>query len=211
MTTTCSVLVLGAVVLGASAVPSAAQTRPARPYEVRGFAVAGSEATESPQTFDAILGDERITLAGAGGEIVILRRWIVRGQWSRFSGTGTRVFVDNDETVFDLGIPLDVRVTVTEFSAGYHLISKPRWGLYAAAGRSTYSLREESNGESARSDGSGWHVLGGGEIRPHKWIFVAGEGQWTKTEDILTGGAAEALGESRLGGIRVGGRVGFRF
>jgi hypothetical protein len=208
------VRVLGAVlVLGA--VPAAAQTgtqrnRP-RDVEVRAFFTAGSEKTEAPKTFDAVLGSERITLLGGGGEFIFKHRWLVRGQFSQFSGRGTRVFVDTDGTVFPLDIPLDITVRVTEFSGGYRFYVKPRWSLYGAGGRSMYSLREESNGESARSNGSGWHVLGGFDARPYKWVFVAGEAQWTKTDDILTGGAAEVLDESRLGGFRIAGRIGIAF
>ena len=202
---------LAVVLLLAVATPAFAQTASTRPYEVRAFFTAGSESTESPKTFDAVLGTERLMLIGAGGEIQIKRRWILRGQFSQFSDTGTRVFVDTDGTVFPLDIPLDITIRVTEFSAGYRFYVKPRWALYAAGGRSSYSLREESNGDPARSNGSGWHVLGGAEARPHKWIFIAGEGQWTKTDDILTGGAAEALNESRLGGIRISGRIGIAF
>lgn len=203
-------LALGAVLLGV--VPAAAQTiKTPRPYELRGYAYAGSESTESPQTFDAILGEDRLTLLGGGGELMFAKRFLVRGQWSRFSATGTRVFVDNDETVFELGIPLDVRVTVTEFSAGYRFFVKPGWALFAAAGRSNYGVREKSNGETATSDGGGWHLLGGVEAKPHKWVLLAAEAQWTATGDILRGGAAEALGESELGGIRLAARAGFRF
>ena len=194
----------------ALASPAFAQTS-SRPVELRGFFAAATEQTEAKETFDAILGTERMTLIGGGGEIVITRRWIVRGQLLQFTDTGTRVFVDTDDTVFGLDIPLDITVRITEFSAGYRFLAKPRWGLYAAAGRSSYSLREESNGETARSSGGGWHVLGGFDVKPIRWVFLAGEAQWTKTDDMLTGGAAEALGESRLGGIRAGARIGFAF
>ena len=209
----CWVLVRGLVLVlcATPAFAQTAQTRTARPYEVRAFFTAGSERTEAPKTFDAVFGTERLTLIGGGGEIVIKRKWIVRGQFSQFSGTGTRVFVDTDGTVFPLDIPLDITIRVTEFSAGYRFYVKPRWALYAAGGRSSYSLREESTGDVARSSGSGWHVLGGGDARPHKWVFVAGEAQWTKTDDILTGGAADVLNESRLGGIRISGRIGIAF
>lgn len=211
--------VLGAVcfVLGAGAAfaqevePELAKPKKPRAFELRGYFTAGSEKTESPQTFDAVLGKESMMLVGGGAEVVIARRWIVRGQLTKFSDTGTRVFVDTDETVFELGIPLAVDVTVTEFSAGYRLFVKPRWAMYAAAGRSQYDLREESNDERTKSSGGGWHVIGGVEAKPHKWVLLAGEAQWTRTRDILTGGAAQALGESELGGVRFAARIGFGF
>ena len=193
----------------AGATPAFAQSP--RPYEVRAFFTAGSERTEARETFDAVLGSDQLMMLGGGGELVIKNRWILRGQLAQFDDTGTRVFVDTDGTVFPLNIPLEVTIRVTEFSAGYRFYVKPRWAMYAAAGRSSYSLREKSNGELARSNGSGWHLLGGVEARPHKWVFAGGEAQWTRTDDILTGGAAEVLNESRLGGIRVSGRIGFAF
>ena len=212
----CSVLTALCLVFGAGAAfaqepePPPAPKKP-RPFELRGYFTAGSEKTESPETFDAVLGKDSILLLGGGAEVIIAKRWIVRGQYVRFSDTGTRVFVDDDETVFELGIPLEVNIDVTEFSAGYRLFVRPRWGIYAAAGRSQYALREESNDERTKSSGGGWHVLGGFDVKPMKWVFIAGEGQWTRTRDILTGGAAEALGESELGGVRFAARIGFAF
>jgi len=210
------VLVLGAV-LGAGA-PAFAQQPPAaqapkkpRQFEIRGYFTAGTEKTESPKTFDAVLGTERLTLLGGGGEVVITRRWIARGQFTRFSGTGTRVFVDSNRTVFPLTIPLDVTIDVTEFSGGYRFLARPRWGAFMAAGRTSYTLSEESNGERDRDSGSGWHLLGGVDVKPHTWIVTAAEVQWTNTENIFGAGAAEALGESRLGGLRFAFRIGFAF
>lgn len=214
----CSVLVLVlTAVLGAGARPAfaqepePAQPKQPRPYEIRGYFTAATEKTESPKTFDAILGTESFTLLGGGGELLIKRRWILRGQFLTFSDTGTRVFVGTDRTVFPLGIPLDVTIDVVEFSAGYRFLAKPRWGAYAAAGRTSYELTERSNDERDRASGSGWHVLGGIDIKPHKWIVAAGEAQWTTTEDIFDAGAAEALGESKLGGVRFALRIGFAF
>jgi hypothetical protein len=206
--------VLGAM-LGAVAVnPVFAQTTPAkkpRPAEFRGYFMGASEKTESPETFGATLGTEKLTLLGGGGEIVVKRRYILRGQVSQFTDTGTRVFVDSSRTVFPLNIPLDVRIRVVEFSGGYRFLVKPRWSAYAAAGSSRYTFTEEANDERDRARGGGWHLLGGIDVKPHKWVMVAGEVQWTKTDDIFSGGAAAALGESRLGGVRIGARIGIAY
>lgn len=206
------VLVLGAVLGAGAGAPAFAQApKKPRQFEIRGYFTAGTEKTESPKTFDAVLGTERFTLLGGGVEIVVKRRWIARGQFTRFSDTGTRVFVDSNRTVFPLNIPLDVTIDVTELSGGYRFLAKPRWGAYAAAGRTSYKLIEESNGERDRDSGSGWHLLGGVDVRPHKWIVTAAEVQWTTTKNIFGAGAAEALGESRLGGLRFAFRIGFAF
>ena len=182
-----------------------------RTYEVRGYFVAGSEQTASPRTFDAILGTERLLMLGGGAEVVLQKRWILRGQLSQFSDTGTRVFVDDDNTIFDLHIPLDITVRATELSAGYRFYVKPRWGMYAAGGWSQYALTEKSNGETDNASGSGWHVLGGFDVKPRKWALIAAEAQWTRTGDMLEGGAAQELGESKLGGLRISVRLGFAF
>ncbi|MEX2269822.1 MAG: outer membrane beta-barrel protein [Vicinamibacterales bacterium] len=203
-------LLCGAAPAFAQEVDPPPAPRKPRAFEIRGYFVAGSEQTESPKTFDAIFGSERLLLIGGGGELIVARRWLVRGQVSQFSDTGTRVFVDAGE-VFSLNIPLEVTVRATEFSAGYRFLVKPRWALFAAAGRTQYSLTERSNDETDRSKGSGWHVLAGVDVKPIKWVMLAGEAQWTRTEDILGGGAAEALGESQLGGLRLAGRIGFAF
>jgi hypothetical protein len=72
-------------------------------------------------------------------------------------------------------------------------------------------LIERSNDETARTKGAGLHLLGGVEMTPHKRIMLAGELQRTWTDEMLTSGAADALGESQLGGLRIAGRAGFRF
>jgi len=223
-----TVLAIAAVCMTGSMAPAFAQVRrPASPpkpkprtFELRGYLTAGLEQTEAPKTFDAVLGKESLWLIGGGGEIVLAKRWILRGQFAQFSDTGTRVFVDTDDTVFPLDIPLKATVRALEYSAAYRFVlGRPRpprfqpsrWAAYAGGGRSHYELIERSNDETARAKGTGWHLLGGVEMTPHKWVLVAVEVQRTWTEDILTSGAAAALDESELGGPRLAGRVGFRF
>jgi hypothetical protein len=219
-------LAIAAVLMSGAMAPAFAQVwrvppRPKpRPLELRAFFTFGLEQTDAPKTFDAILGKETLSLIGGGGEVVLSQRWILRGQFSQFSDTGTRVFVDTDDTVFPLDIPLDITVRALEYSAAYRFVlgrarpprfQPPRWAVYAGFGRSHYELIERSNDETARTKGAGLHLLGGVEMTPHKRIMLAGELQRTWTDEMLTSGAADALGESQLGGLRIAGRAGFRF
>jgi hypothetical protein len=191
--------------------PDVPEPKKPRAFELRAYVAAATEQTEAPRTFDAILGTERLTLLGGGAEIVIARRWLLRGQIMQFADTGTRVFVDIDRTVYPLDIPLKITVRPADLSAGYRFLVKPRWAAYAAGGWSRYEVTEQSLGESERTTGTGWHALGGLEAKPRRWLLLAGEAQWTKTEDMLAGGTAEALGEPRLGGVRLGLRAGVAF
>lgn len=189
----------------------AAKRKPRTPLEFRAFVYAASESVESKETFEAILDKSSLMLIGGGAEVVIGRRWLVRGTYSTFSDTGTRVFVDTDDTVFPLNIPLKITVRPLDFSAGYRFIVKPKWALFAGAGLTRYELTEESTGESDDVSGNGWHLLAGAEMKPHRRVLLGTEAQWTRTDEILTGGAANALGEGKLGGIRLGLRAGIAF
>jgi hypothetical protein len=213
------VLVLSwALLLGASGVARAQgdadvyrPVRPERLVEFRGFFMAGVERTLSKDSLEAVLGTSDLRLYGGGAEVVIARHWILRGVFTQFSGTGTRVFVAPSGTIFELDIPLEITVRPLEFSAGYRLALPKSLGVYGAAGISRYTVIERSTGETERSTGSGWHVLGGVEASPLRWVFLAAEAQWTKTSEILEGGTADAFDEGRLGGVRAAARLGIRF
>lgn len=184
-------------------------TRP--PVEFRVFGYAGTEMTSAAKSLDAVLGTNQLLLLGGGAEIILADRWLLRGTFSQFNKTGTRVFVGPDGAIFPLGIPLRITIRPLELSGGYRQPLTRLIALYAAAGYSRYAVKETSNDETEAFAGKGWHFLGGLEMKPVSHLLVAAEGQWTRTDEMLTGGVAAEFGESRLRGLRISGRIGFVF
>jgi hypothetical protein len=124
---------------------------------------------------------------------------------SRFSAEGERVLV-LDGQVYPLGIPLTVKVTPVEVTGGWQFrgLSR-RFVPYVGGGFSSYAYQESSSfaaaGEDTDERFSGYHVLGGAEVKLASWLGVGGEFTWTTVPDALgAGGVSEAFDETDLGG-----------
>jgi hypothetical protein len=117
------------------------------------------------------------------------------------------VFVFGDQ-VFNLGIDTQVTITPIELSAGYRFARPGRRLVpYAGAGLGWHRYRETSefaaDTENVLETHTGYHVIGGGEIRIGRWFALAGEAQWTRVPDALgqdPTGASASFGETDLGG-----------
>ena len=204
-------LILVLPVLLAVSIPAAAQTRnvptpdetPA--YAFRPFFVVKGEHFAARKTFDAVFGQQSLAAFWGGGLQVDLRRQIfVEIAASRFSKTGQRAFVSNGQ-VFPLGIPLKATITPFEVTAGYRFPVTPRIVPYAGAGVGRYAYTETSTfndaGEDVDTSHAGFIVVGGAEIRVHRWIAVGVDAQFTRVTGILgTAGISKEFGDTNLGG-----------
>jgi opacity protein-like surface antigen len=114
--------------------------------------------------------------------------------------------------VFPLGIPLKATITPFEVTAGYRFPVTPKIVPYAGAGVGRYAYTETSTfndtGEDIDASHAGFIVVGGVEVRPHRWIGVGVDAQFTRVKGILgTAGISQELGETDLGGTAVRVRV----
>ena len=110
--------------------------------------------------------------------------------------------------VFQLGIPLTARITPLEISAGYRFMASPRLIPYAGAGIARYAYTETSDfadaGENIDTTHTGYLVLGGVEVRAHRWVGVSVDVQYTQVTGILgSAGISKEFGEDNLGGTAV--------
>lgn len=188
------------------AAPAAAQSRG---VEIGGFATVGQVHFAAERSIEAVLGAPDGTVIGGGGAVGL--PWgglFVAVGASRFSGKGERVFV-SDGAVYPLGIPLEVTVTPIELTGGWRFRGLSRRVVpYAGGGLSWYRYRETSTfaaaGEDVDERYSGYHVVGGAEVRVTRWLGVAGEVVWATVPDALgEGGVSAEFDESDLGGRTV--------
>lgn len=199
---------------------SPAQVRPAPqavppepPVAVRGFADIGATTFTASDSFETVLGSNRGTLFGGGGEVVLAPGIFAQVRVSRFQRDGERVFVFENEA-FPLGIDTTVRVTPIEVSGGYRFARTRRVVPYVGAGLGWHRYEETSefadDDENVDETHRGYHLLGGAEVRLARWLGVGGEVQWTTVPDALgqdPNGVSAAYDETNLGGVGVRIRV----
>lgn len=189
----------------------AARSAPApQQTSIRGFGDLGAARFAASDTFDAVLGSSTGLFFGGGAEVVFPARYFFSVRLSRFKKSGERVFVDDGE-VFPLGIPLEVAITPVEVTGGYRFEARGRTRNiipYVGAGIGWHRYSETSDfadsGEDVSETFTGYHVLGGVEVRLSRTFAIGGEGQWTTVPDALgseTSSASEAFGETNLGGL----------
>ena len=180
---------------------------------VRGFADVGSVSFAAERTFEAVLGGRSGPVFGGGVEVLLPENLFVDFRASRFRRTGQRVFVYNNES-FPLGIPVTVSITPLELVGGYRFVTRSRVTPYAGAGIGWHRYEETSEfadaNENVHEWFTGFHVLGGAEVRLARWIGAGGDVDWATVPDALgqhATGASRELQESNLGGFTLRARV----
>jgi opacity protein-like surface antigen len=179
----------------------------AQSLEVHGFFDVGAMRFSATDSFDAVFGSPVGIVFGGGGGVVLPQNIFIDVRASRFKKDGQRVFV-NDGDVFELGITNTVTITPFEISAGYRFgRSRDVVRPYAGGGVSWYRYEETDQfataDESFKDTYTGFHLLGGAEIRVSKWLGIAGEAAWTTVPNGLgqqPGSVGTGFDETDLGG-----------
>ena len=197
----------------ALAVPVGAQTRstagsddvPAVSF--RPFFLGAAQRLAATNTFKAEFGQSVEPFWGGGLQVAFGDGIYVEIGASRFRKTGQRAFVNNGQA-FPLGIPLTATIKPVEVTAGYRFRVSPRVLPYAGIGISHYGYTETSDfadtGENVDATHTGFLVVGGVELRVHRWVGVGVDAQYTHVPGILgSGGVSKEFGESDLGGTAV--------
>lgn len=181
------------------------------------------------ESFDAVLGTSTMSAIGGGGEVLNLwKRLFARIGVSSAGETGSRVVVVNNE-VFDLGIPIEVNMTMLEVAGGWRYAPRPRprppapgrppapaarpgappprprYAVYGGGGLLRVSYHEDSDFagslENVRNTFNGFIVFGGLEVTVWKWVIAGVEGQYRGLNNALgEGGVSEVFDEKNLGG-----------
>lgn len=177
------------------------------PVSIKGYALFGRINFTAAESFDAIVGEPSGPILGGGVRIGLGLGGVFFdvGLW-RFRAEGERALVFDNE-VIGLGIPVDLRVTPIEISAGwrFRLRKLPKLIPYAAGGLTSMRYEETSDFSTPAEDVdetfNGFHVLGGAEYKITHWIGVAGEASWTTVPGAIgDAGVADAFNETDLGG-----------
>jgi hypothetical protein len=206
------------------AVPAGAQgTTPEAPLSIRLFVMGMQESLAAVKTFDAVFGRSDASFWGGGVDIVLFQRFYVEVAASRLLKknavlTGHRVAVLNGQT-YDLGMPLTASIRPLEVEGGYRFTFWPRVVPYAGAGFGSYAYTETCQDDAARPNlcaaladpgetanvnthHRGLVLVGGAEVRLHRWIGIAADVHVTRVPGIIgAGGVSKELGESNLGGV----------
>jgi len=211
-------LVGAVVILFAAAAPCHAQNG----IVIRGFADAGLTVFSATQSFKAILGTPAGAVVGGGVEVGLTRHLFVSLAASRFSRTGERVFVFQNQ-VFKLNVPDTITVTPLQLSGGYRFLgprrparlTRPaRFTPYAGGGVGWYRLSETSpastSGDDEKTTHAGYHVLAGVETPLRRWMAAAVDAQWAFVPNAFgdsPASVARLYDEHDLGGFTLSVRI----
>jgi len=180
------------------------------PVSIQGYGMFGGISFTAAESFEAILGESSGRIFGGGVRIGLgLGGLFFDGGAWRFHATGERAFIFNNE-VIGLGIPVDVKVTPIEISAGwqFRIRKLPKLIPYVAGGLTSMRYEETSDFSTPTEDGhdtfNGIHLIGGAEYKITRWLGVAGEASWTTVPDAIgEGGVSKAFSETDLGGTTI--------
>ncbi len=170
----------------------------------RPFVIASTEWMAASRTFDAVFGQSREPFWGGGVQVALRNGIYVEISASRFRKTGQRAFVFNGQA-FPLGIPLTATITPFEVTGGYRFRLWPRVIPMLALAFPGHKYLETSDLADAADNVDtahlGYLVVGGAELRVHRWVGVGVDVQYTRVTGILGGGGISGeLGENNLGG-----------
>jgi len=175
---------------------------------LRGYGSVGTTLFTASDSFNAVLGTDRLTTYGGGIEVTEGSALLGFGAW-RASKDGQRVFVGPDGDVFPLGIPLEATLTGIEVTGAWRFRRvSSRFIPYAGGGYTSLQYKEASSTDDDEEDFDdrfhGFHILGGVDVRLRSWLGVAGEVVWTSVPDAIgESGASQAFDETNLGGTSI--------
>jgi hypothetical protein len=200
----------------ATALPAAAQTDN---FTLRPYGMITEQAFSAKTTFNGIFGQSAQPFWGAGAELILKNNIYIDVSASRFKKTGGRALLLNGQ-ISRPNIPLAVVETPLEFSGGYRfrLRRYPRVIPFAGAGVGWYGYSETTKcptdnpncvlssfvdpSENVDTHHVGELVVGGVEVRVHRWIALSIDAQYTHIPGVIgSAGLSKDAGESDLGGI----------
>ncbi len=179
---------------------------------VRGYGSFGSTTLAATDTFDAVADTTSASVFGGGAQVTNIWRSVFADvAVSRLTLDGERVFIGDDGTVFELGIPLEVTMRPIDIAAGWRF-GFGRVAPYVGAGVTFLSYEETSDfseaGEDVDESGTGALVLGGVDVLVWRWIHAGGEVRYRRVNGILgEGGVSSQFGEDDAGGISAAVRI----
>ena len=194
--------------LDVQAPPPVARPAPAARTFLRAYFLFDSTSMAAAETFDAVIGTSRLSMAGAGGEALGLWKGLfARVAFSSASETGSRVDVFDDEVV-SVGIPVTIELRPLEIAAGWRArpFAAGRLVPYVGGGLLRMGYKETSDfsdpDDNVDTSFTGGVLFGGIEASLVSWIVAGAEVQYrTLPNAIGAGGVSEVFEETDLGGM----------
>jgi hypothetical protein len=186
---------------------------------VQGFGTFGVTFPIASESLTTVGISERPPELGGGVQVTNLWRGLfVQLGASRWTGDGSRVFIDSRGARFDLGIPLNVKATHVDVGAGWRF---QRWNAagrasrvvpYLGGGIGIVDYSETSDfagaGEDLSERATSYTGFGGVEVHVTSWLGVAADARYRYAKGVLgSDGVSAALGEDSLSGPSASVRV----
>jgi opacity protein-like surface antigen len=172
---------------------------------LRGTLTYGSLNFTASDTFESALGDSSAPIFTAGGQLLFPNGVFVEVTIGRLEEDGERVIVDGSGQLVNTAQPLVVKVRPIEFTGGWRYAGWSNVAPYAGAGYTAFRFQELSEfagpGENIDERFNGYHVMGGLEYLPKRWLAIGGEVAWTSVPDAIgERGRSAFFDETNLGG-----------
>jgi opacity protein-like surface antigen len=196
------------IVLAAMApAPASAQS-----IGLRGYVLFGVAQLAAKDTFEAVADTSQQPVFGGGVQVTNIWKGVFAdvGVSQIRTIDGERVFVDDGE-VFELGIPLEVKMRPVDIAAGWRL-AFGRISPYVGAGVTFFKYEETSEGadadENVDESRTGPLFLGGVDVAIVSWLHAGGEIRYRQVTGILgEGGVSAEFGEDNAGGLAAAIRI----
>lgn len=200
-----------------SPAPAAGQSGPQPSLGARAFVTFERTSMDASSTFKAITGSSSFFGLGGGGEVLnVWRNVFARVGVSTTAQTGERAFLVGGALI-STGVPIEIRVTTVEISAGWRNSPKryPKVAYYGGAGLLATRFSEASSfaepGDDSTGTFRGYTLFAGVDAAVSKFVLVGAEVQFRAVPDAIgDGGLSQAYGERSLGGFAVRAMVGVR-
>jgi hypothetical protein len=188
--------------------PAAGQTGAAAAPAVigfRGFGTVTFDKMSASDSFKAVTGEDTVVFWGGGAQVTNLWRGLFAEVAFEFaSKDGERVFVGPNDEVFQLGIPLEIKMMPVDIVGGWRTPIANNVLAYGGGGISFLTYEETSDfaeaDENVDENFSGLVLFGGIEYRATQWVHVRGEVRYRRFDDAIgAGGASAAFEEDDLG------------
>ena len=184
-------------------------------------AEAGYRTLSASKSADAVFGSSSGLTLGGSAQYAFKKGLFVRGDYRHFGKDGEKVFVaDATSPAFPLGFPLKVSINSIDVLAGWRFKLKGKkpspFVPYLGVGVELASYKEESTVaelvETNDQSKTGFQFLGGLEYKGFGKVVLAAEVAYAIVPNTIgVGGVAKVYGEDDIGGLRVVGRLGYRF
>ena len=184
-------------------------------------AEAGYRTLSASKSADAVFGSSSGLTLGGSAQYAFKKGLFVRGGYRHFGKDGEKVFVaDATSPAFPLGFPLTVSINSIDVLAGWRFKlggQKPSpFVPYLGVGVELASYKEQSTVadlvETNDQSKTGFQFLGGLEYKGFGKVVLAAEVAYAIVPNTIgVGGVSKVYGEDDIGGLRVVGRLGYRF